>query len=398
MGAAATRLQSFARHLSKAGHEVIIATGMPNYPSGVVFPAYQGRRTMKETIDGITLYRSAYYTAPRNLSNWQQLRSYLSFIPAGIRSGLKAGRIDLVIASSPPIFAIIPAIFLAKLRHAKFVFDVRDLWPDELIIYGAIREGSLPVRFIRSIERFGYKNSSLVVCACQGWADAISQRNVNREHILLAPNGADVDMFKPLPPVNTYTSQLKLDGKFVVLYSGLFGIKHGLEVILDTASLLKEQKDILFLLIGGGARLSALKDHANKLGLANVIFGGEHQVDEMPWYIACADVCVSSVVGGKLGVKAIPVKIYEYLACEKPVVQAMDGDGAKILADTGGGIVVPAGDAEGLAKGIMTLYCDPALREVMSKAGREYVIEHHSREKTAMELEKALRRIMGIDG
>ena len=133
MGALSNRLYPVARRLSESGHEVFVATGMPNYPEGEVFEGYRGRRTMREPLGGATVLRTRCYVTPRNQSKWAQLRSYLSFIPAALRGGWRAGRLDVVIVSSPPIFALIPALVLAKLRGARLVLDVRDLWPDELV-------------------------------------------------------------------------------------------------------------------------------------------------------------------------------------------------------------------------------------------------------------------------
>jgi hypothetical protein len=96
MGALSNRLYPIARHLVAAGHEVFVATGMPNYPAGVVFPEYRGQKFLREDMDGVCVLRTACFTTPRNQSKWSQLRSYLSFIPAAFRSGLRAGKVDVV--------------------------------------------------------------------------------------------------------------------------------------------------------------------------------------------------------------------------------------------------------------------------------------------------------------
>ncbi len=116
MGALPNRLYPLVRQLVRSGHEVSVATGMPNYPRGVVYPEYEGKRSLKEEVDGYTVFRQHYYTAPRNQSKWSQLRNYLSFIPAVLRAGARAGKIDVVVVSSPPLFSAIPAIVLAKMR------------------------------------------------------------------------------------------------------------------------------------------------------------------------------------------------------------------------------------------------------------------------------------------
>lgn len=392
MGALSNRLYPLIRQLVAQGHEVFVATGMPNYPRGIVFPEYAGKRSLREEVDGYTVLRTAYYTAPRNQSKWSQLRNYLSFIPAALRSGLRAGKLDAVFVTSPPIFSLIPAILLARLRGAKLVFDIRDLWPDELITYGGFREGSLPVRVIRAIERWGYRAADLVTATTEAIIDTVIERGVAREKTFLLPNGADLELFRPFARVDGPVGD-GLGERFVVMYSGLFGIKHSLEVLLDAAELLKAHKEIVFFLVGDGARRDELVQLAREKGLDNVIFGKERSVKEIPSLLARADLCFAAVRPEPYPKKVISVKVFEYLACEKPVVGALSGESARILEESGGGLVVPPGDAQATAKAILALYYDPARRTAMGQKGRRYVEENYSRSLWAARLEQKLREL-----
>jgi colanic acid biosynthesis glycosyl transferase WcaI len=393
MGALANRLYPIIRQLVAAGHEVFVATGMPNYPEGVVFPEYQGKRFVLEEVDGFTVLRTAYFTTPRNQSKWAQLRSYLSFIPAAFWSGLRAGKADVVFATSPPIFTAVAAIWLARLRGAKLVFDVRDLWPDELITYGAIRDGSLPVRLIQAIERWIYRTADHILGTTEAILDTVVERGAAREKTVCLPNGADLELFQPLPHDNPIAREYPFGDRFVVMYSGLFGIKHSLEVVLEAAELLKERKDIVFFLLGNGARRSALMRQVEERGLDNVVFGGERSMREIPSVLARADVCFAAVRPEPYPKKVISVKVFEYLACEKPVVGALSGESARVLEASGGGIVVPPGDARATADAILALYHDPARRRAMGQRGRRYVEQNYSRSAAAMRLERVMREL-----
>ncbi|MDQ5845958.1 MAG: glycosyltransferase family 4 protein, partial [Acidobacteriota bacterium] len=185
MGALPNRLYPIVRQLVAEGHEVSVATGMPNYPRGIVFPQYRGKRSLREDVNGCTIFRRSYYTAPRNQSKISQLRNYLSFIPAALLAGLRAGRADIVFVTSPPLFSVIPALLLAKIRRANLVLDVRDLWPDELITYGGFRDESVPVRAIRAIERWAYRNADCVAATTPAIIDAIVDRGVERQKTFL---------------------------------------------------------------------------------------------------------------------------------------------------------------------------------------------------------------------
>jgi glycosyltransferase involved in cell wall biosynthesis len=393
MGAQSNRLYPIVRQLVSAGHEVFVATGMPNYPQGVVFPNYQGKRTLCEERDGFTIFRTAYFTTPRNKSKWLQLRSYLSFIPAALRSGLRAGKVDVVFVTSPPLFSVIPATWLARLRGAKLVVDIRDLWPDEIIACGGARPGSLPARIISALERRVYRAAACICCTTQSFIQTIVARGVPPGKPILIPNGADLELFRPLPPDNPAANEFAFGDRFVVMYSGVLGIKHGLETILEAARRLQEEIGIVFFLVGTGARREALMERAKEFGLDNVVFGGERSVEEIPHLLARADVCLSALLPDPYLQKIITVKVFEYLACEKPVVAALAGETARVLQDSGGGIVVPPNDSQAMADAILTLYHDEGRRTAMGKLGRRYVEENFSRSMWAERLEKTLVKL-----
>ncbi|HWS87557.1 MAG TPA: glycosyltransferase family 4 protein [Pyrinomonadaceae bacterium] len=395
MGALSNRLYPLARGMAEAGHEVFVATGMPNYPKGEVFEGYKGRRRMREELNGVTVLRTACYVTPRNQSKWAQLRSYLSFIPAALRSGWRAGRLDVVFVTSPSVFALVPALLLAWLRGARLVFDIRDLWPDELVTYAGYREGSLPVRVTGALARLGYRAADLVVATTEAIADAVAARGAAREKVFLMPNGADLELFRPAARDNAVARQYPFGDRFVVMYSGLFGIKHSLEVLLEAAALLREHREIVFFLLGNGARREALLAQARELKLDNVIFGGERPVEEVPSLIARADVCFAAVRPEPYPKKVISVKVFEYMACERPVVGALSGESARVIEESGGGLVVAPGDARATASAILELYRDPSRRAQMGAAGRRYVEEHYSRSAWAARLERRIRELCG---
>ncbi|HEV2704443.1 MAG TPA: glycosyltransferase family 4 protein [Pyrinomonadaceae bacterium] len=395
MGALSNRLYPLARRLAASGHEVFVATGMPNYPKGEVFENYRGRRRMREELNGVTVLRTACYVTPRNQSKWAQLRSYLSFIPAALRSGWRAGKLDVVFVTSPPLFALIPALLLAKLRGARLVFDIRDLWPDELVTYAGYREDSLPVRALGALARLGYRTADCIVGTTDAIIDAVVTRGAPREKTFLMPNGADLELFSPQPRDNPIARQYPFGQRFVVMYSGLFGIKHSLEVLLEAAALLREHKEIVFFLLGNGARRAALVAQAAELKLDNVIFGDERPVEDISALISRADVCFAAVRPEPYPKKVISVKVFEYLACERPVVGALSGESARVLAESGGGIVVAPGDARAVADAVLELYRDPARRASMGAAGRRYVEEHYSRAAWAARLEQRINEVCG---
>lgn len=397
MGAAANRVYPFVRQLAAAGHEVSVATGMPNYPAGVVFPAYRRRWFVAEVLGGARVLRTAYFTVPRNESKWKQLLSYISFVLAAFRGGLAAGRVDVVIVTSPPLFPVIAAMALARLRRAKLVLDLRDLWPDEIVACGGAREGSLAIRMIRALERAAYRAADWICCTTSSLVDTVASRGVPRDRIMLLPNGADLEVFRPLAPDNPVVRRYPFGDRFVVMYSGLLGIKHGLEVLLEAAALLREEPEILFCLVGTGPRRHLLEQMARDMGLNNLLFAGEHPVEEVPFLLARADVCVSSLLPEPYLDKILSVKLFEYLACRKPVLAVQSGESARVLEESGGGIVVRPGDAHAAVEAIRSLRADPAIRRLMGARGCAYVERNYSRAAWSGRLEERLQCMLAAD-
>jgi len=174
------------------------------------------------------------------------------------------------------------------------------------------------------------------------------------------------------------------------MYTGLFGIKHGLELLLEAARTLRSNKEIVFFLIGDGARRLMLEKYVETENLDNVIIASQRSVKDVPSVIARANVCFAAVSAEAYPKKLISVKIFEYFACEKPVVGALSGESARVIEESGGGVVVRPGDAEGIAEAILDLYNDKKKCEEMGKAGRRYVEENFSRGIWATRLEQRI--------
>jgi glycosyltransferase involved in cell wall biosynthesis len=394
MGALSNRLYPIVRELIAAGHEVTVATGMPNYPAGKVFPEYRGRLFQREKEHGCNVIRTAYLTVPRNKSRLSQLMSYLSFIPAVFVSGLRAGKIDVVFVTAPPPFPVLAAVQLARLRGSKLVFDIRDLWSDELVAYGGVGNDSAPVRLVRRIERLGYRKADLVTCTTKSLMETVVDRGAARDKTVFFPNGADLEIFNPLPPDNEVANSYGLKDKFVVMYSGLFGIKHGLDMLVETAELLRHEPNIVFFLIGNGARREALLKQVEAKKLTNVIIANERQVNDIPHVIARANVCFAATQPAPYPNKLISVKIFEYMACEKPLIGAFEGESAQVINESGGGIVVTPGNTQAVANAVMDLYRDPERCAEMGRVGRAYVEKFYSRSNWASKFEGLLQGLI----
>ncbi len=379
MGAPTVRLSSLAQGLLRGGHKVFVATGMPNYPAGKVFPEYQSKWWQREVIDGVEVFRTAYFTTPRNQSRWKQLFSYMTFLPACFLSALRAGPVDCIVVSSPPIFPVIVARILSVLRRAKLVYDVRDLWPDEIVACGGAREGSLPIRVISVLERMIYRRADRILCTTKSFMRIIESRGVSPERLRLIPNGADTTRFKPLESAGDFRQRWNLENRFIVLYSGVLGLKHGLEMLVKAAERLKDLQSIAFVMVGDGASRPRLEKMVDERQLKNVYFVGEHPSDQIPQIINSVDLCVTTLQASPYLQNILAVKIFEYLACGKAVVAAVNGESRRVLEESGGGIAVAPDDDAAFAEAIRAIYNEPDRRRNMEQCGPQFVRENYCR-------------------
>lgn len=371
VGAPQARLGELARYWAAAGGAVTVLTGLPNYPTGVVPPPYRGVRRRTEHADGYRIVRTWLWATtaggllPKTLS---QLTFAVSAVLLGIRP---AGPADVVVVSSGPFFPIASAWLIARARRARFVIEVRDLWPAIFVELGVLRNR----RVIAWLERFelaAYRAADAVVTVTDGFRDDIVRRGISPGKVTVIHNGVDVTTFVPREGRPEARRRLGApDGHTLVLYLGTHGISQGLASVVDAAADLRRDA-VHVALVGEGAEKERIRDQVARLDLANVTLLGNVGRDEVPDLLAAADICLVPLRDVPLFSTFVPSKMFECLAAGRAVIGAVRGEAARILSDAGA-TVVPPGDALGLAAAIRKLAADPAARAAAGRRGREHV-------------------------
>ncbi len=390
-GAAPLRAFHFATNLAKTGHTVTVVTGMPNHPSGVKHPEYRGRLAARETAAGVRIRRCWLFATPRKTFA-TRMANQLSFAFTAFFGGLATGRCDVILVTSPPLFLGVTGWLLGVLKGAPFVLDIRDYWPQAAIALGQLK-GRRAIALAEGLERFLYRRASRIAAVTPSTVRMMAERGVPRSRIVLIPNGADTERFTPGPP----HAGGRGGDRRTVLYSGTHGLIHGMRVILDAAEALKGDPSVRFVLVGDGAEKDALVREAADRGLSNIVFHPSQQPEQLAETIRSADVCLATMSGGEFSGTAVPVKMFDYMACARPVVAAVAGDAKEIMEASGGGIVVAPGDGNGLAGALRTLLADAELSERLGHAGYDYVRHEYSRAALAARTEAALREVVGAD-
>ncbi|MCU1486949.1 MAG: glycosyl transferase group 1 [Actinomycetia bacterium] len=378
VGAPQARLSDLATMWAAAGHDVTVLTGMPNHPTGVVPPAYRRRLRVREDVDGVRVVRTWLYATP-NEGILRKTLGHLSFMVSSVLLGGRAvGRQDVVVVSSPTFFSIFSAWFLARTRSARFVLEVRDLWPAIFVELGVLRNRTV-IAALEVLERWAYRVADRVVVVTDGFRDVLVGDGVPAAKVEVIPNGVDLTRFDGTADGSRVRAALGGVGPetCVVLYAGAHGISHALPAVLAAASR-SAADDVRWVFVGEGAAKRALVAEASARGLDKVSFHAAVPRDEMAALLAAADVCLVSLRDIPLFRTFIPSKMFEYLAVGRPVIGLVAGEPAAILT-AAGAVVVPPEDADALAAAVRSLATDPDRRVEQAERGRAYVIAHHDR-------------------
>ena len=379
IGAPQARLADLARRLRERGHAVTVLTAMPNYPRGRIYDGYGGLYRREER-DGVTVLRSFVYPT-QSAGMFRRLLNYFSFVASSLAVGLvKLPRVDYLLTESPPLFLGISGYVLSRVKGARWIFNVSDLWPETAVRLGVIRQG-FALRLASLLEALCYRKAWMVSTQTRGMQDSIASRfpNVRTYHL---SNGVDALRFSP--ELRSAELRVKLgvgdasrDGHCLAIYAGLHGLAQGLDQILAAAKQVEDQTNLSFLLIGDGPEKRMLMDQSRALGLRNVRFLEAVPGSEIPGLLASADI---ALVPLKLALPgAAPSKLYEAMGAGVPIVLIAGGEAAAIVNDTQAGIVVPYGDITRLSEALRKLASDPEERRRLGGAGRRAALDRFDR-------------------
>lgn len=381
IGAPQARLGDLARLWAAAGDDVTVVTGMPNHPTGVIPPEYRGRRRVIEEVEGYRVVRTWLYATP-NEGIVKKTLGHLSFMVTSVVLGGRAsGPADVVVVSSPTFFSIFSAWALAKVKRARLVVEVRDLWPAIFVELGVLTDRRV-IWLLERLELWAYRVADAVVVVSDGFRADLLRRGVEASKVHTIRNGADLSRFQPDGDPVPGRRQLGVsDDDVLVLYIGAHGISQGVVGVAEAAALLHSD-EIRVAFVGEGAAKVDLERRVSELALRNVSLHAGVARDEVAGLLAAADICVVPLRDVPLFATFIPSKIFEFFGSGKAVIGAVRGEPAEILRE-GGAVVVDPESPEALAAAIEELAADPERRQVMGRAGRKHVEEHFDRQRLA---------------
>lgn len=373
-------INDLVRHIDASGHEITVLTGKPNYPDGFIYDGYRILGTQREQYaESIDVIRVPLF--PRGKGGGLRLMAnYLSFVFSGLLFfpwQVRGKSFDAIIVFAiSPITQAIPAIVLKWIKGAHLAIWVQDLWPESVSATGFIRNKCL-LGMIGWMVKGIYACSDTLLVQSRAFIEPVSHY-ARGDKIVYYPNsfednhGILTGTFK-LPEALVDT----LDANFCLVFAGNLGTAQGLEILVLAAERLRHLESLKLVVVGSGSMEIWLKQQIAEKSLDNLLLAGRFPFAAMPGIFSRAKGLLVTLKRDEIFSFVIPSKIQAYLAAGRPIIAALDGEGAKIVDEAGAGLICPAEDAGALAHCIETFYAmTETEREAMGKAGRRYFLEH----------------------
>lgn len=377
----AFRVNDLALGLKSLGHEVEVLTGLPNYPQGSLFPGYGWLRPASENFEGIRVVRVPMVTRGRS-KGLRLALNYLSFaIMASLLGPLRCrGRFDAVLIFQPsPVTIGLPGLLMSVISKAPALIWIQDLWPDTLEAMGFRRSG-LPLRIAARLSDLVHRRCDRVLAQSRAYIPRLEARGVPPSRIAYLPNWAEAFYRPPSPQDNVADPMAQIRG-FRVVFAGNIGSAQAFETIIAAARQLQHVEDLHWVVLGDGNMKAWLEEEIARHGLGKQFhLLGRRPPEDMPAYFAHADALLVTLRSDPVFSLTIPSKIQSYLACAKPVVAALDGEGAAIMRECGAGAVCAAEDVSGLADAVLAVHrMTPQERAACGMRGRRYYEDNFER-------------------
>jgi len=375
------KINDVVNGLVERGFEVSVLTGMPNYPLGRFYKGYSFFKKYKENRNGITIYRSPLISRGKG-TRVRLFLNYISFaLFASIRVLFIKNKFDRIfVYQTSPVTIGIPAI-IAKYRFkAPIIFWVQDLWPESIRAAGGVTNKYI-IHLVNNLTKFIYKHCAKILVQSNAFIPYILNQNVDINKIKYLPNSTE-NFYKKVDANNKYKKMMPQGP--ILMFAGNIGEAQSFETIIKAASYFNEVgKKVNWVILGDGRQKESMKRKIKDLGLQNSFFFlGSHPSVEMPEFFTHADALLVTLKKSLIFSMTIPNKIQSYMACSKPIIASLDGEGGRIILEAKCGYVSPSEDYIALSKSI-TKFLETSIneKELMGLNARKYFDNEFKREK-----------------
>ena len=356
--------------LAALGHELHVVAALPWYREHRIEAGWDGKWVRREITPRGSITRVHPFPGSDKRNLLRRAFGFLGFSALAGLSSLRGGRVDAVIAMSPPLTMGLTGWVTHLVRRGPLVFNIQDVFPDAAVETGAITNERI-IAVARWLERVSYHRAAAVTVLSDDLRDNVVAKvkpsHRNRVHVI--PNFVDTDFIVPGDRLTPLRAELGIGPESVVLYAGNVGFSQSLEMVVEAA---RRFPQATFLINGDGAARSTLQGLAH--GLANVRFSGYQPKERVPEVLATGDIHLVPLKLG-LGRVSVPSKTYSILAAGRPVLAAIDPgtEVPRMLEASGGGVAVPPDDLEAFCDALAGLLNDMDSARELGAAGRAWV-------------------------
>lgn len=381
------RINDICFEMVKKGHDVTVLTGLPNYPKGKVLKEYRFFKKRKQKIQGVNIIRVPLIG--RGKTTIRMGLNYLSFLISGsLKAIFMKKDFDVVyVYQLSPITMAIPAIIVSKLSKTPLLIHCLDQWPIS-VTTGPISKNSLLYKFLFIISKRIYEKADLITISSKSFGEYFkTQLNITDKSkgLLYLPSYAEDD-YRDI--------KNKDNDKFDLVFAGNIGPAQSVETIIQAANELKNNKEIIFHIVGDGLSKTLCENMAKSFKLKNVIFHGFHDVKEMPKFYSIADAFLITMVNNEVVNNTLPAKIQSYMLAGKPILGAVSGEVKTVIEDANCGLCCESLDYKGLAKNIIYAFEHQENIKTWSKNSKKYYDKYFNKEVCIDNLEEVLNQLI----
>lgn len=366
----------FPVFLAEKGDAVSMVTGFPYYPQWRKRPEDTRKLLAREKYRGVDVFRGYLYV-PRRVSAVARLWHELSFCLSSMFNFFRAGRPDVIVLFTPPMFLGFVGVLFRALWRRPLVINIQDFPLDAALALGMLQR-NLSMRLLQRMENWIYRKADLVVTISPSMMENIKAKGVTAARLMLVPNWIDVAAAENAASSRRFlTDQPEAAGKFTVAYAGNLGIKQGVDLLLRAAQVLASEPKIHFFVIGDGAEKPRLMALAKQLGLRNCTFLPFLSRQEYLSMLTDIDVAFVAQRSGA-GDNFFPSKLLGIMARSKPLLVAADQNSelARVITQAACGLVSPYQDLSRLVENLLTLKNNSGILAEMGFQGRIKVMEY----------------------
>lgn len=394
VAATAQHADDLARHLVKAGHEVHVIASRSIYGTkGAALAKY-------EEVDGVKIHRVGRSLFGKAGILARVADFGLFYMLATIKA-LTMKRCDVVVCFTTPPFIAMLGWLLRVLRGTKFVYWVMDLYPDLPVACGVMKERSLPTRLFEGLNRFCLRRADRVVVLGRCMMERVLNKGVAARdegrivHIGVWSDPSEVKPFDRMS--NPYREEWGLGDRFVVMYSGNFGIGHDVQTMCQAAELLADDDRFRFLFVGGGKRKAEVEAFVKERGLNNAVLAPYQPREKLDQSLSVGDVHLASLLEGVEGIM-VPCKLFGIMAAGRPTIFIGHprSELSRVLEEHDCGVTVRQGDAQALVDEIVRLESAPQRTEAMGANARRALSSAYDRHAACQRWTDLLEEVVGV--